>query len=409
MKNSITLSWRDINQSELGYRIYRSDSPMDVTNLPEPYIVLNADAEKFVDEDVTFGETKYYIIGTYNENDEVYTSNIEVKCREFIFVDKRDSTYELLDVDGNTTRISSLQGDFGGNITAYTGVDIDKGGNIAIACEVDDYVALYDSSIRQHWRVMHWPSVSYGPFVSVNVDGNVIVVVDEELYLLSSMDGSVINSFKVGNYFSSNTIIYAIEIIPTPNPNLTILRSRFRRGTTTYNGLYIVDPRGGNISYIEDTDTYRFIYNSAQRSVVLSDGRVLFAGRGDIHEVTTSGSLNRTVAYPGYINNINLVAGEGGKVFAIDQNGGFFELNTDTMEFTKLHDDLRTLSTHTLTNIIFVTSDFDGNLYFGSYTQGNSIAKLNPNDLTQFVWERPNTLIYNIKTSPGNLMQDLSK
>lgn len=61
----IRLNWTDNNLGESGHRIYRSDTPMDPNDLPEPLSELGPNVTEYVDEDVEENAVYYYRVGAY--------------------------------------------------------------------------------------------------------------------------------------------------------------------------------------------------------------------------------------------------------------------------------------------------------------------------------------------------------
>lgn len=61
----IRLAWTDHNTAESGHRVYRSDTPMDPNDLPEPLAELGPNVTEYVDEDVTEDTTYYYRVSAF--------------------------------------------------------------------------------------------------------------------------------------------------------------------------------------------------------------------------------------------------------------------------------------------------------------------------------------------------------
>lgn len=69
----VRLNWKDISPSEQGFRIYRSDAPIDTNNPPEPYATLPADTESFVDAQIDLGVVYYYYVSSFKDNIEKFS------------------------------------------------------------------------------------------------------------------------------------------------------------------------------------------------------------------------------------------------------------------------------------------------------------------------------------------------
>ena len=91
-ETKINISWLDINTTESGYKVYKSDSAFSSTNLPAVYDTLAADTTEYVDTNVSYGNTYYYMISTYDADREVFSSLRTIKCEENIYL----ATNELL-------------------------------------------------------------------------------------------------------------------------------------------------------------------------------------------------------------------------------------------------------------------------------------------------------------------------
>ena len=75
---AIRLTWRDRNWAEQGHYIYRSQTPMNVNNLPNPLTTVDGNVTEYIDYDVIADQTYYYRIGAYRNNDVMVSDEIEV-------------------------------------------------------------------------------------------------------------------------------------------------------------------------------------------------------------------------------------------------------------------------------------------------------------------------------------------
>lgn len=102
-KRDVTLKWNDRNMIEKGHKIYRSKSPIDINNPPEPIGSLERNIDTFIDKDQPIGESNYYrvsawIDGTELFSDEVYlevTYRPEIIGGETISINIADKYYRL--------------------------------------------------------------------------------------------------------------------------------------------------------------------------------------------------------------------------------------------------------------------------------------------------------------------------
>ncbi len=75
---AVLLKWRDRNWAEHGHYVYRSDTPMDINNLPSPIGTLSPNEYEYIDYDVIADQTYYYRIGAFRNNDVSVSDEIEV-------------------------------------------------------------------------------------------------------------------------------------------------------------------------------------------------------------------------------------------------------------------------------------------------------------------------------------------
>lgn len=67
---NITLNWENLNDSEDGFAIYRSDTTFDSNNKPQPLATLPARATSYTDSTVELNKLYYYRIGTIKGSEE---------------------------------------------------------------------------------------------------------------------------------------------------------------------------------------------------------------------------------------------------------------------------------------------------------------------------------------------------
>lgn len=108
----VSLSWLDSNQIEKGHRVYRSDNPMDINNLPTPIVDLDKNIQDYVDYDVIDGNYYYYRVSAYIDGYEEISEEVYVKAAS--------STVDVHDVFGDGSAIATYPfdgdvNDLGGN------------------------------------------------------------------------------------------------------------------------------------------------------------------------------------------------------------------------------------------------------------------------------------------------------
>ena len=72
----VILRWQDTNNIEIGHKIYRSDTPMDIQNMPTPIATLNPNTTEYTDEAVIEGNFYYYRVSAYTTNGEEYSNEV---------------------------------------------------------------------------------------------------------------------------------------------------------------------------------------------------------------------------------------------------------------------------------------------------------------------------------------------
>lgn len=73
---SITLNWTDNNDDETGFRIYRSETPINLAALPAPLVELPAETFSYVDTTAEFLKPYHYVISTLRGAEEVFSQPI---------------------------------------------------------------------------------------------------------------------------------------------------------------------------------------------------------------------------------------------------------------------------------------------------------------------------------------------
>lgn len=72
-----TLTWNYDSPAGDGFRIYRSDAPMDPESLPSPLATVDIEDREYVDATVETGETYYYRVAVFAGADERLSAEIE--------------------------------------------------------------------------------------------------------------------------------------------------------------------------------------------------------------------------------------------------------------------------------------------------------------------------------------------
>ncbi len=74
----VHISWNDINLIEKGYKVYRSNHPMDVQNMPESIGSLPRNSVEYIDKDQVVGDTLYYRVSAWIDGYEQISEEVEV-------------------------------------------------------------------------------------------------------------------------------------------------------------------------------------------------------------------------------------------------------------------------------------------------------------------------------------------
>lgn len=98
--STITLSWTDRNEIELGHRVYRKTEPFGVDSLPLPLAELPENTTSYVDD---VGATSdehaihYYIVSAFTEDKEAFGDLFTVNPIDSIDISAPDTlSYEFL-------------------------------------------------------------------------------------------------------------------------------------------------------------------------------------------------------------------------------------------------------------------------------------------------------------------------
>lgn len=100
---NVTLRWDDTNNIEVGHRIYRSDMPMDTTNMPSPIGVVSENITEYIDEDRAVGNTYYYRVSAFIDGDERFSDEISIVVTDVssVYSASDDNTIKMINSDGS--------------------------------------------------------------------------------------------------------------------------------------------------------------------------------------------------------------------------------------------------------------------------------------------------------------------
>lgn len=117
---TLTITWNDFNIDEDGFNIYRSESPMDTNDMPEPIATLDANIGSYSDTDGVVGTRYYYRIGVFRGSTEVISNELvrvfddTINIHDIFYDDSALATYKFDD------NIDDISGNFN---LEYTGTD----------------------------------------------------------------------------------------------------------------------------------------------------------------------------------------------------------------------------------------------------------------------------------------------
>jgi len=78
----IRLTWIDNNVTEQGHKVYRSDSTMDLNNLPSPLVSLGPDITVYDDGSIVEGQAYYYIVSSFSGGVEKFSAEVSIDTED---------------------------------------------------------------------------------------------------------------------------------------------------------------------------------------------------------------------------------------------------------------------------------------------------------------------------------------
>lgn len=97
----VKLSWKVPNLIEEGYRVYRSESPMDINDMPDAIIELPKNTTKYDDYNVIEGNFYYYRVSCFIPDYEVFSKEVMVEAKSW--------SDQIALLSGNELVIKSLE------------------------------------------------------------------------------------------------------------------------------------------------------------------------------------------------------------------------------------------------------------------------------------------------------------
>lgn len=276
---TINLSWVDTNRVEDGYRVYKSTSPMDPSvSMPAPVITLDPNAEEYVDTDVVYGQTYYYIVSAFNnlQSLEVFSENKKVVCEENIYAISTNGEFHKIDTDGNRIFVDRTQNLFGSITTGFP-MDMDYKGNFYYIS--DNTLNKVDKNFQNVWSYDMSPYSFYSGYFAFYVG------VDECVYCINLRHLNQYGDVKVFKINKDGTEGETIDIINTSttynapgialSPDMTKLYTEYSYSSTTYAFVYDL-LTGYRYSYTESNNENRSYHT--QRSICIDKNNNAYSG-----------------------------------------------------------------------------------------------------------------------------------
>lgn len=185
--NDVSLFWEDPNLIEKGHRIYRSDTPMELSSMPTPIGDISRGETSYVDSDLPVGATFYYRVSAFIDGFEQISNETQVTVRP------RSIIHVAV---GSTTTVKTMRYDGGLNFKIDTSHDThanyilpDFSGNL--------YVALGNVVIRKSRSgVIIWSNSDHsGDVLSISqtADDRVVTVSSNEVCIIDASSGQTIS------------------------------------------------------------------------------------------------------------------------------------------------------------------------------------------------------------------------
>lgn len=198
---TLRIAWHDYNIGEDGFNIYRSDTPMDVNNMPSPIATVAPNIGVYNDTNVVGGNTYYYRIGVTRSGQELISEESEEVAQTTSIVAYLDDK-RILKLDSiNGTELASLNTT---NITDIASIDVDNDGYLYIAMNNAKEVKKFTPD----GTTLEWTSFQLSRSIdgmSIGKDGYVYAFTYNTLEKIDPTDGSKLFETTSGQYFRSVT------------------------------------------------------------------------------------------------------------------------------------------------------------------------------------------------------------
>lgn len=345
----VRLQWDDKNMIEKGHKIYRSDSPMDINNLPTPIATLEPNTTEYVDTARTIGNTYYYRVSAYINGSEMVSEEVPLKVTELSYSYISTNYNEVNKIDSDGTRVWSFNGFSENNI--YT-LDVDFDGYV-YAGSSDDTLRKIDPNGNEVWVFN-----GYGGNISsiaVDPSGYVYTGLRDSTVRKIDPDGNELWSFN-GHTNTPTSIAATNEFIITTSYDNTVRK---------------IDSNGNQV----------WVYNGISSNPV---------------DVVLDDDLNIYVA--SYDNNVKKLNGDGEELLIFSHAKSVFAVDVDARgnvytgglekivrKFDSNGNQLWKYDQNSV-SISGISVDSDGNVHFTLGYPENSLKKLDTNGNEIFVY-----------------------
>ena len=198
--NNVTLVWQDTNLIEKGHKIYRSDSPMDVNNMPTAFATLAKNSTSYTDMNLTVGDTWFYRVSAFIDGHEMFSEEIEltVTKKYSIYTVSDDDTTIKLNGEGIEDWISTQ------HTNNVNDVAIDANDNVFTVSD-DQLLIMTNSADTKQWEFNGHSAIINS--VSVN-NGNEVFTADNS-GILKKIDYSGNEVWSISAHSSAINQVYA--------------------------------------------------------------------------------------------------------------------------------------------------------------------------------------------------------
>lgn len=328
---TINLSWVDTNRVEDGYRVYKSTSPMDPeVSMPAPIATLDPNSESYVDTDVVYGQTYYYIVSSFNnlQANEVFSENKEVVCEENIYAISVDGETHKLDTNGNRIFVDKTTNLFGSIRSEFT-MDMDFKGNFYYVS--GNTIKKVDKNFQDVW------TYDFAPYFLYSNNFAFYVGVDECVYVINTYhenNSSKTEIFKINKNGTKGDIIDSFSGTSFVYPSITLSPDMSR---------IVVESTTSSNTYLDIYETltgkkYRYFRSSSQnisygpqRAIAIDNDNNIYSGGFEYYSSCDKYGDERWIISQGIFDQTfgSVLSMDNSSVYAVvDDKNRIYKFNT---------------------------------------------------------------------------------